>query len=123
MAFGSWDDVLKEYEMALVGCDSSEKRLQEYHAHATAMLDLIPQLRNLSAFRNVKPGTSHLTLFFQLLENTTSLNVWYEGEGNYVVYLYRPYLGEFGAVIDEIIVKRDMLLIVLQDYLTSLQKA
>jgi hypothetical protein len=122
MAFGSWDDVIRTYEMALVWCDSNEKRLQEYHAHATAMLDLIPQLRNLPAFRNVRPGTSHLTLFFELPENTASLNVWYEGEDNYRVYLYRPDLGEFGAVIDEIIVNSVKLLIVLQDYLKSLQK-
>jgi hypothetical protein len=124
MAFGSWDDVIRDYEMALVWCDSSSsKRLQAYYAHATAMLDLIPQLRNLSTFRNVKPGTSHLTLFFQLPENRISLNVWYEGEGNYLVYLYRADLDEFGTVIDKIIVNSDMLLAVLQDYLKTLQKA
>jgi hypothetical protein len=80
MAYGNWDEIIAVYQ----GMYAESPRTSE---HASAMLELIPKIRDEPALQGIVPGTSHATLFLQVPQKGKAVYVWYEN-GGYDVDLY-----------------------------------
>jgi hypothetical protein len=115
MAFGDWDEVIKVYEEVYGAPKYSKHR---YAEHITNMRRLVPQLKAHPDFQDVLPGTSHATLFMQLPQKRTTLNVWYNRRGVYTVYLNHPEQGDY----DELVVETEDIIPTLQVYLQKMRR-
>lgn len=106
MAYGSWDEVIQEYQ------DHYLKT--KYHEHALGMLELVPQLREQPNLTNLVPGTSHGTFFLKIPGKETQVHVWCESAGKlYTIYLCNVFLNK-GSL--EITVDSDRVIATIQDY-------
>ncbi len=116
MAFGSWDDVIREYKEGYLNT--------KYATHARRMLRLIPQIKDLPDLADALPGTSHGTFFLRFPHSRKTLNIWYEGNEEYQIYLYHPDGGERGEGIEseKRLVRSGDIVEVLQDYLQKMQQ-
>jgi len=85
MAYGSWDDIERGYREIL----TYDGIRAIYLDHAAGMLDLLPEIRQNSAFGDVIPYTSHLMLYLELKAHRLRVRIWYE-QGKYEIVLYDP---------------------------------
>lgn len=106
--FRTWDDVISLlYHTYLPS---------RYGEHAKAMLELIPELREVPALSHLRPGLSHGTLFFDSPEANRKLYIWYEGEN-----LYRVYFSAYSTEdTEEKYVHKENLLTTLIEYIAKM---
>ncbi len=110
MAFGDWDEVTATYKNAL-----GHKR---YGKLAERMLSLVDQIRRLPTLELVIPGTSLLTLFLVVPGITTRVNVIWNEDNVYRVYLYHSEL----EVVEEQLVEQNEVIHVIEHYLEQLRQ-
>jgi hypothetical protein len=92
MAYGNWDDVIRQYKEIYVHSRFAE--------HAMGILELIPLIRNDATLATLVPGTSHTTLTLALPPNKIQIFVYCEKVRQlYTVYLYPPEPVETALVI------------------------
>jgi|GEM_PF-6373153 len=123
MADGNWDAILKQYSASLeeyrLAFPDRAKVLAE---HFDRMRLVIPEIRRILASENVIPGTSHQTFYLRVSDRRSKICVWCEQvEEQYIVTIYDPSAGEFGADCEEITVNADKLPSTLQTYVHKLQ--
>ncbi len=79
MSYGSWDEVYNTYKNLFLGT--------RYDGHAKEMMSLIPRIWDYPEFSDVVPGTSHAMLFLEVPAKETSVRIWSDHPGKYLVYL------------------------------------
>ena len=82
MAYGNWDDIVKEYQVTYLHT--------RYAENAQAMIELIPHLRKQFDDENIIPVTSHGTLFLKQANKKTEIYIFYKGDNRYEISLYVP---------------------------------
>jgi len=108
MASG-WDetrDMLQTYAQ-LDQPETTTHTAQMIATHAKAMLDLFSDLRDSFEDDALTVGTSHATLFLQPTGSHRTVNIFYDTETAYHVYIYDPTLGPRGEILEERYVARD----------------
>lgn len=108
MAYGNWDDLLKEYQEIYLP--------SRYAQHARRMIDLIPHLRRHPAFAEVIPFSSLATLCLKLPSSRIVVCLWGEDDGTYQIYLNHHEAG----TSDEKVVAASEVIATLQDYLRKI---
>lgn len=105
MAYGDWEEVMNTYRDHFLN--------SKYSSHAQAMIELIPILRESLTDDTILPGTSLATLVLHVPDKKVNVNIWYEADSGYNIYLYHPMKGE----IEAITVKKDAVLAAIDNFL------
>lgn len=69
-----------------------------YEHYVSALLRIIPLIRDQEGFEGVEPGLTHLTLTLSVSNAVQKVHIDMDSPGTYNVYLDQPIIGSYGGV-------------------------
>src|SRR5687767_11399979 len=109
MALGNWDSVIEWYGRIDHG---------RYEEVAQRMLSIAEEIQKRPTLKDVIPGTSLLELFLLIPEASSRINVVWDHDAIYKIYLNSP----SSDLASEVFVKRDEVAGVIDSYITALRE-
>jgi len=109
MAFGDWNKVIQSYNRTDLG---------RYEEVAQRMLSIAEEIRMHTTLKNVIPGTSLFELFLIIPEASSRINVIWDHDNIYKIYLSSP----SSNLPSEIFVNRDDVTRTIDTYISALRE-